>query len=247
MLKPKSKVINFIKSSLHIGTDCCLTWWPVWLNFVLQEISLSQHWVSHMCWRWLLLCGTFLVLPLVVIQTESGIEWLVSPQLCCHLKLFIASLLFSLISSVNFFLRAFHFCVCLIICWFQVFPFVLPLIAVVSFFKKLFLIRVFWGSLRSLMFCVCRKGIVEAFRLYCMPWTVLHLLKKNDTCTLCIPSVHTKTYGQHAFSHSAPTLWNKLSKAIWNSDSAPSFEPGLKSHLFWFYIWYVCVYESEQF
>ena len=35
-----------------------------------------------------------------------------------------------------------------------------------------------------------------------------------DTCTLCIPSVHTKTYGQRAFSHSAPTLWNNLSKAI---------------------------------
>ena len=47
-----------------------------------------------------------------------------------------------------------------------------------------------------------------------------------------ISSVHTKTYGQCAFSHSAPTLWNNLSKAIWNSESALSFKSALKTYLF---------------
>ena len=45
------------------------------------------------------------------------------------------------------------------------------------------------------------------------------LRSSADTCTLCIPSVHTESYGQCAFSHSAPTLWNNLSKAIRNSFS----------------------------
>ena len=44
-----------------------------------------------------------------------------------------------------------------------------------------------------------------------------------DTCTLCIPLVHTKTYGQRTFPHSAPTLWNNLPKAIRNSEYACSF------------------------
>ena len=58
------------------------------------------------------------------------------------------------------------------------------------------------------------------------------LRSSDDTCTLCIPSVHTKTYGQRAFSHFAPTLWNNLSKAIRNSESALSFKSALKGYLF---------------
>ena len=56
-----------------------------------------------------------------------------------------------------------------------------------------------------------------------------------DTCILCIPSVHTKTYCQRAFSYSAPTPWNNLSKAIKNSDSALSFKSALKTNLFQLY------------
>ena len=40
------------------------------------------------------------------------------------------------------------------------------------------------------------------------------LRSSADSCTLCIPAVHTKSYGQRAFSHSAPTLRNDLPKAI---------------------------------
>ena len=60
-----------------------------------------------------------------------------------------------------------------------------------------------------------------------------HQLRSSaDTCTLCIPSVRTKSYGQRAFSHSAPTLWNNLSEAIRNFESALSFKSALKTYLF---------------
>ena len=58
------------------------------------------------------------------------------------------------------------------------------------------------------------------------------LRSSADTCTLRIPSVHTKTFGQRAFSDSAPTLWNNLSKAIRESESALSFKSTLKTYLF---------------
>ena len=63
-----------------------------------------------------------------------------------------------------------------------------------------------------------------------------HQLRSSaDTCTLCIPSVRTKSYGQRAFSHSAPTLWNNLSEAIQNFESALSFKSALKTYLFQLY------------
>ena len=61
------------------------------------------------------------------------------------------------------------------------------------------------------------------------------LRSSADTCTLCIASVHTKGYGQRAISHSASTLWNNLSKAIQNSESALSFKSALKTYLFQLY------------
>ena len=62
--------------------------------------------------------------------------------------------------------------------------------------------------------CLCFSAInpfgpqylVDLFKIYA---TSRQLRSSADTCTLCIPSVHTKT-----FLHSAPTLWNNLSKAI---------------------------------
>ena len=52
-----------------------------------------------------------------------------------------------------------------------------------------------------------------------------------DTCPVCIPLVQTKTYSQRVCSHSAPTVWNNLSKAIQNT-SALSFKSTQKSYLF---------------
>ena len=72
---------------------------------------------------------------------------------------------------------------------------------------------------------------------------IVNFSQYSDPCTLCIPSVRTKSYGQRAFSHSAP-LWNYLSKAIKNSESALSFKLALKSYLFQRYnsTTGVCVY-----
>ena len=68
----------------------------------------------------------------------------------------------------------------------------------------------------------CPQYLADLLKIYAPS----HQLRSSaDTCTLYIPSVHTKTYGQRAFSHSAPTLWNNLSKAIRNSESALSFKP----------------------
>ena len=64
----------------------------------------------------------------------------------------------------------------------------------------------------------------------------MHLLANS---ALLLTLVHcaflqytTKTYGQHAFSHSAPTVWSNHSKAIRNSESALSFKSALKTDLF---------------
>ena len=70
------------------------------------------------------------------------------------------------------------------------------------------------------------------------------LCSSADTCTLCIPSVHThkkKKWPTFLFTlwHA---LWNNLSKAIQNSESALSFKSALKTYLFQLYKWQlVCV------
>ena len=61
------------------------------------------------------------------------------------------------------------------------------------------------------------------------------LRSSADTCALCIPSVHTQTYIQRPSSHSAPTPWDNLSKAIKNSESALSFKSVLETFLFQLY------------
>ena len=73
--------------------------------------------------------------------------------------------------------------------------------------------------------CVCVCGRMRS----------LDLILRSEVRLGSIPSVHTKTYGQHAFSHSAPTVCNSLSKAIRNSDSALSFQFARKTFLFQLY------------
>ena len=46
---------------------------------------------------------------------------------------------------------------------------------------------------------------------------------------------HTQKAMANVHFHSAPTLWNKLSKAIRNSESALSFKSALKTYLFQLY------------
>ena len=51
----------------------------------------------------------------------------------------------------------------------------------------------------------CTEYLADLLKIY-TPSRQLHT--SADSCTTCVPSVHTKSYGWHAFSHSAPTLWN---------------------------------------
>ena len=57
-------------------------------------------------------------------------------------------------------------------------------------------------------------------------------LRSSSRSLLSVPSVMTKTYGQRAFSYSAPYLWNSLPESVKRSPSLPSFKIALKTHLF---------------
>ena len=58
------------------------------------------------------------------------------------------------------------------------------------------------------------------------------LRSSADICTLCIPSVNTRLYGERSFSYIAATLWNTLPKDIRFSQSISSFRSALKTNLF---------------
>ena len=73
--------------------------------------------------------------------------------------------------------------------------------------------------------CLCFNAINSSGHQYLTDLLKMYapsrqLRSSADTCTPCIPSVRTKSYGQRAFSHTAPTLLNNLSKATRNSDSS---------------------------
>ena len=67
---------------------------------------------------------------------------------------------------------------------------------------------------------------------------LMHLLA-NSALLLkvvhCAFLQHTQIAMANVHFHSAPTLWNNLSKAIRNSESALSFKSALKSYLFQLY------------
>ena len=57
-------------------------------------------------------------------------------------------------------------------------------------------------------------------------------LRSNVSTILHRTTVNTVTYGERAFSHAAPELWNELPSRIRNSDTLDSFKSSLKTHLF---------------
>ena len=57
-------------------------------------------------------------------------------------------------------------------------------------------------------------------------------LRSNVSTILHRTTVNTVTYGERAFSHAAPELWNELPSRIRNSDTLDSFKKSLKTHLF---------------
>ena len=50
--------------------------------------------------------------------------------------------------------------------------------------------------------------------------------------TLVVPNVHTKTYGEDAFSYVACTTYNKLPANITKSKPLSTLKSKLKTHLF---------------
>ena len=57
-------------------------------------------------------------------------------------------------------------------------------------------------------------------------------LRSSSRSLLSIPSTKTKSYGQRAFSFSAPHLWNGLPESLKCSCSLESFKSSLKTYLF---------------
>ena len=57
-------------------------------------------------------------------------------------------------------------------------------------------------------------------------------LRSSTQNLLSVPRTHTTTYGDHAFSVSAPKLWNSLPTEIRLSTSLSSFKTSLKTFLF---------------
>ena len=61
-------------------------------------------------------------------------------------------------------------------------------------------------------------------------------LRSSNSGLLHIP-LSKKSWGERAFAHAGPALWNSLPQELKNSDSSTSFKSNLKSHLFNFAFW----------
>ena len=57
-------------------------------------------------------------------------------------------------------------------------------------------------------------------------------LRSSEANLLAVPTTRTKTYGDRAFSASAPTLWNKLPDDLRALHELAAFKRELKTHLF---------------
>jgi hypothetical protein len=57
-------------------------------------------------------------------------------------------------------------------------------------------------------------------------------LRSSDANLLAVPTTRTKTYGDRAFSASAPKLWNKLPDDLRAFTELPAFKSALKTFLF---------------
>lgn len=59
----------------------------------------------------------------------------------------------------------------------------------------------------------------------------IRTLRSSDSGLLHIP-LSKKSWGERAFAHAGPALWNSLPQELKNSNSSTSFKGNLKSHLF---------------
>ena len=58
------------------------------------------------------------------------------------------------------------------------------------------------------------------------------LRSSSDNRILQVPSINTKKYGQRAFSHAAPKLWNALPYSLRHLNTTAAFKRQLKTYLF---------------
>ena len=57
-------------------------------------------------------------------------------------------------------------------------------------------------------------------------------LRSSSKLLFTVPTVNSVTYGERAFSFSAPILWNSLPDSVKNTTSLSSFKSALKTFLF---------------
>ena len=57
-------------------------------------------------------------------------------------------------------------------------------------------------------------------------------LRSDSETLLVIPKVTRKTFGDRAFFHAGPTLWNGLPSSLRNCRNIDSFKVHLKTYLF---------------
>ena len=78
----------------------------------------------------------------------------------------------------------------------------------------------------------CLKGSAPHFNISLVhEYTPVRSLRSSNSGSLIVPK-STKTWGEWAFAHAGPTLWNKLPLFIKDSMSPDSFKSNLKTHLF---------------
>jgi len=65
-----------------------------------------------------------------------------------------------------------------------------------------------------------------------LPYEPSRTQRSSGTDFLIIPFVNTRTYGEAAFQHYAPRLWNSLPENLRAIESVDIFKSRLKTHLF---------------
>ena len=81
-------------------------------------------------------------------------------------------------------------------------------------------------------FSTVKKGSAPHYNISLVhEYTPVRSLRSSNSGSLVVPK-STKTWGERAFAHAGPALWNKLPLVIKNSMSPDTFKSNLKTHLF---------------
>ena len=77
----------------------------------------------------------------------------------------------------------------------------------------------------------CLKGSAPHYNISLVhKYTPVRPLRSSNSGSLVVPK-SSKTWGERAFAHAGPNLWNKLPLVIKNSTSPDPFKSNLKTHL----------------